>query len=185
VDIFLGFTPYVAFFVVLRVGTVEAAMWAAFAVAALVALYGRWRGRSAKILEVGAITLFGLLALFTAVSHWEWTLTAVRLAVDLGLLAIVLVSIAIGRPFTMQYARERIAEQHWQTPLFLGINRRITWVWAAVFAVLVAAHVATVFFSVPAWIDGVVTVAAFVYATAFTTRYPEKARKAAGLQRAA
>jgi hypothetical protein len=185
VDIFLGFTPYVAFFVVLRVGTVEAAMWAAFAVAALVALYGRWRGRSAKILEVGAITLFGLLALFTAVSHWEWTLTAVRLAVDLGLLAIVLVSIAIGRPFTMQYARERIAEQHWQTPLFLAINRRITWVWAAVFAVLVAAHVATVFFSVPAWIDGVVTVAAFVYATAFTTRYPEKARKAAGLQRAA
>jgi len=185
VDIFLGFTPYVAFFVVLRVGTVEAAMWAAFAVAALVALYGRWRGRSAKILEVGAITLFGLLALFTAVSHWEWTLTAVRLAVDLGLLAIVLVSIAIGRPFTMQYARERIAEQHWQTPLFLAINRRITWVWAAVFAVLVAAHVATVFFSVPAWIDGVVTVAAFVYATGFTTRYPEKARKAAGLQRAA
>jgi hypothetical protein len=185
VDIFLGFTPYVAFFVVLRVGTVEAAMWAAFAVAALVALYGRWRGRSAKILEVGAITLFGLLALFTAVSHWEWTLTAVRLAVDLGLLAIVLVSIAIGRPFTMQYARERIAEQHWQTPLFLAINRRITWVWAAVFAVLVAAHVATVFFSVPAWIDGVVTVAAFVYAIAFTTRYPEKARKAAGLQRAA
>jgi hypothetical protein len=129
VDIFLGFAPYVAFFVVLRVGTVEAAMWAAFAVAALVALYGRWRGRSAKILEVGAVTLFGLLALFTAVSHWEWTLTAVRLAVDLGLLAIVLVSIAIGRPFTMQYARERIPEQHWQTPLFLAINRRITWVW--------------------------------------------------------
>jgi hypothetical protein len=107
------------------------------------------------------------------------------LAVDLGLLAIVLVSIAVGRPFTIQYARERIAEQYWQTPLFLAVNRRITWVWAAAFAVLVAAHVATLFFSVPAWIDGVVTAAAFVYATAFTARYPEKARKAAGLQRAA
>ena len=184
-DIFLGFAPYVAFFVVLRMGTVEAAMWAAFAVAALVALYGRWRGRSAKILEIGGVALFGLLALFTAVSHWEWTLTAVRLAVDLGLLAIVLVSIAVGRPFTIQYARERIAEEYWQTPLFLAVNRRITWVWAAAFAVLVAAHVATLFFSVPAWIDGVVTAAAFVYATAFTARYPEKARKAAGLQRAA
>jgi hypothetical protein len=71
VDIFLGFAPYVAFFVVLRMGTVEAAMWAAFAVAALVALYGRWRGRSAKILEIGGVALFGLLALFTAVSHWD------------------------------------------------------------------------------------------------------------------
>ena len=105
--------------------------------------------------------------------------------ITLGLLAIVLVSIAVGRPFTIQYARERIAEQYWQTPLFLAVNRRITWVWAAAFAVLVAAHVATLFFSVPAWIDGVVTAAAFVYATAFTARYPEKARKAAGLQRAA
>jgi len=75
--------------------------------------------------------------------------------------------------------------QYWQTPLFLAVNRRITWVWAAAFAVLVATHVATLFFSVPAWIDGVVTAAAFVYATAFTARYPEKARKAAGLQRAA
>jgi hypothetical protein len=185
VDIFLGLAPYVAFFVVLRMGTVEAAMWAAFAVAALVALYGRLRGRSAKILEIGGVALFGLLALFTAVSHWEWSLTAVRLTVDLGLLAIVLVSIAVGRPFTMQYARERIEERYWQTPLFLAVNRRITWVWAAAFAVLVAAHVATLFFSVPAWIDGVVAVAAFVYATAFTARYPEKARKAAGLQRAA
>ena len=35
--------------------------------AALVVLYGRWRGRSAKILEIGGVALFGLLALFTAV----------------------------------------------------------------------------------------------------------------------
>ena len=120
-DIFLGFAPYVAFFVVLRMGIVEAAMWAAFAVAALVALYGRWRGRSAKILEIGGVALFGLLALFTAVSHWEWTLTAVRLAVDLGLLAIVLVSIAVGRPFTIQYARERIADSIGKRRFFLPL----------------------------------------------------------------
>ena len=78
-----------------------------------------------------------------------------------------------------------MAEQYWRTPLFLAINRRITWVWAAAFAVLVAAHIATTFFSVSALVDGVVTVAAFVYAAGFTARYPEKARKAAGLQRAA
>jgi hypothetical protein len=160
-------------------------MWAAFAVAVLNALYGAWRGRSTKILEIGAISLFGALAVFTTVAHWDWTLTAVLLAVDLGLLAIVLVSIGLGRPFTMQYARERVAREYWQTPLFLAVNRRITWVWAGAFAVLVIVHAVTVFFLVPAWADGVVTLLAFLYAANFTARYPDKARKAAGLERAA
>jgi hypothetical protein len=86
--------------------------------------------------------LFGGLAVFTAVAHWNRTLTAVRLAVDFGLLAIVLISIAIGRLFTLQYARERVAKEYWQTPLFRAVNRRITWVWAAALGALVIAHAA-------------------------------------------
>ena len=184
-NIVLGFTPYVAFFVVMRVGTVEVAMWAAFAVAALIFLYERLRGRSAKILEIGSVALFGALAAFTAAADWHWTLTAVRLAVDLGLLGIVLVSIMLDRPFTMQYARERVAREYWQTPLFLAINRRITLVWAAAFAALVLVHAATVVSLVPVWADAVVTILAFVYAVNFTARYPQKARNAAGLDKAA
>lgn len=183
--ILLGFAPYVAFFIVVRIGAIAAAMWAAFGVALLVALYGNWRGGSPKILEIGAIGLFGGLAVFTAITQWEWTLMGLRLAVDLGLLAIVLISIAIGRPFTMQYAREQVAEEYWHTPLFLAVNRHISWVWTAAFAALVVAHAATVCSLVPVWVDPVVTVLALVYAASFTARYPARARKAAGLQRAA
>jgi hypothetical protein len=52
---------------------------------------------------------------------------AVRLAVAAGLPAIVLASLAAGRPFTLQYARERVPKQYWHAPLFLTINRRIAW----------------------------------------------------------
>lgn len=183
-DIVLGFTPYAAFFLAMRIAAAEAAMWAASAVAVLVALNGRRRGRSPKILEIGAIALFGALALSTAVMHWEWTLMALRLTVDLGLLAIVLISIALGRPFTMQYARERVAPEYWQTPLFLAVNRRIAWVWAAALAVLVTAHAATVCSFVPGWVDPVVTILALAYAVTFTARYPGRARRAAGFQEA-
>jgi hypothetical protein len=185
VDILLGFTPYVAFFVVLRIAAVGTAMWAAFALAVMIALYGRWRGRSVKILEIGAVALFGALAVFTTVAHCNWTLTGVRLAVDLGLLGIVLISIALGRPFTMQYACGRVTPEYWQTPLFLAINRRITWVWAGAFAALVIAHAMTALALVPVWTDAVVTILAFGYALNFTARYPDKARKAAGLESAA
>lgn len=184
-NILLGFTPYVAFFAVMRLAPVAVAMGAAFAVAVFLALAGYRRGRAPKILELGALALFGALAVFTSIAHWRWTLMTVRLAVDLGLFAIILVSIAIGRPFTMQYARERVAPEYWQTPLFLAINRRIAWVWAAIFALHVIAHAATVAWLLPIWIDTGLSLLALAYGVIFTARYPERARKAAGLQRAA
>lgn len=66
------------------------------------------------MLETDYVELFGTL--FTAAARWHWTLTAVRLVVDLGLLGIVLISIALCRQFTMRHARERVAREYWQTP---------------------------------------------------------------------
>ena len=105
---------------------------------------------------------------------------AVRLAVDAGLLAIVIVSLAIGRPFTLQYARERVAQQYWHTPFFLSINRRITWAWAGAFAALVTAHAVAVFMPVvPWWLDIVVTIFELAAVLRFSAWYPEYARKKA------
>ena len=87
-------------------------------VAVLIGARNWARSGSLKILEAGTVLIFLVLVIFTAAEHWKWTVMAVRLAVDAGLLAIVLVSLAIGRPFTLQYARERVAEQYWDTPLF-------------------------------------------------------------------
>src|SRR6516165_1475854 len=124
--------------------------------------------------------VFGALASFTSVEHWEWTVVAVRLAVDAGLLAIVVISLAIGRPFTLQYARQRVPEQYWHEPLFLTINRRIPWVWAGAFAALVVAHAAVVFVpAVPWWLDIAATIFVLAAAVRFTARYPEHARKKA------
>ena len=90
-------------------------------------------------------------------------MATVRLAVDGGLLAIVLVSLAIGRPFTLQYARERVPEPIWALPVFFTTNRRITVVWAAAFAVHVAADAAAEYVpAIPLWFDIAVSIAAFV-----------------------
>ena len=81
-----------------------------------------------KVLEVGSLLLFGLLLLYTLIAAPHWSVATVRLAVDGGL-AIVLVSLAIGAPFTLQYARERVPKEYWASPLFLATNQRITGVW--------------------------------------------------------
>ncbi len=104
----------------------------------------------------------------------------VRLAVDGGLLGIALFSLAIRRPFTLQYARERVPEQYWGLPIFLTTNRIITSVWAATFAIHVAADAAAQYVAaIPIWVDVVVSIAAFVGAVIFTRRYPEAVRRRA------
>jgi hypothetical protein len=80
----------------------------------------------------------------------------------------------------LQYARERVAKQYWHTPLFLTINRRITWALAGAFAALVVAHAVVVFVAaVPWWLDIVATICALAAAIRFTMWYPEHARKKA------
>ena len=55
-----------------------------------------------------------------------WSVVGVRALVDAGLLLIVLVSMAIGRPFTLQYAREQVAPEFWNSPEFVRTNYVIT-----------------------------------------------------------
>src|SRR6516164_35704 len=177
-NILLGFAPYLAFFLFLQAGSAIVGLWAALMVALLNAGRDWARTRSLKVLELGTVLLFAALAIFTTLEHWNWTVMAVRLAVDVGLLTIVLASLATGHPFTLQYARERVPEKYWHAPLFLTINRRITWAWAIAFAAMSASHAAVVF--VPAellWLDIVVTISALASALSFTAWYPAYVRK--------
>ncbi len=180
-SIALGFAPYIAFFAGMRLISVEAGLWAALAVAIANAARDRIAGGSTKLLEIGAILLFAGLAGFTAVTHFDWTVMSIRLTVDLGLLAIVLVSLAVGQPFTMQYARESVPKEVWGHPLFKSINRHITWAWAAAFALLVAAHAAVVFGTLPITADVAVNLLALAAAIRFSTWYPGYARRRAGV----
>jgi hypothetical protein len=51
-------------------------------------------------------------------------------------LLIVLVSMAIGQPFTLQHARESVSPALWREAEFVRVNVAITAVWAAAFAAM-------------------------------------------------
>jgi hypothetical protein len=105
----------------------------------------------------------------------------VRFWVDGGLFLIVAFSILIGRPFTLQYARERVSPEVASRPAFLHHNRIISGVWALAFLVLTGAdYVMARMPQVPVWIGIGVTVAALLFAFWFTGWYPaHRARGAA------
>src|SRR5262249_54732165 len=98
--------------------------------------------------------------------------------VDGGVLAIVLVSLAIGMPFTLQYARESVPHEFWTSPIFMTTNRRIPGVWAAAFAVMTAADAAGhAIEAIPLWVDIAASVVAFAVAVWFTRWYPTVVRR--------
>jgi intracellular septation protein A len=177
-NILLSFGPFVLFAVLMRFGDVLFALIAAAALSALLIVRERRRGKSIKILEAGTVVLFGGLAIFTAITHYDWTILEARLAVDVGLLVIVLGSLVARRPFTLQFAREEVPEEFWSNPQFVATNCKISGAWAAAFVILVLADFVMAFYpAIPLWIGIAVTVLALAGAIWFTRWYPQQVRK--------
>jgi intracellular septation protein A len=176
-NILLGFGPFILFAALTRFGDVLFALIAAAALSGLLILRERRRGKSVKILEAGTVALFGGLAIFTAITHYDWTILKARLAVDVGLLVIVLGSMIARRPFTLQFARE-VPQEYWANPQFIATNYKITAAWALAFVVLVLADIVMAFYpAIPLWIGIAVTILALAGAILFTRWYPRQVRK--------
>jgi hypothetical protein len=179
-NILLAFAPFIAFALIDRlVGSTEGLIVGALVAAALLARDWMTPGRTPKLLEIGTVLLFGGLTLYAMLEGPTWSVIGVRLCVDGGLLLIVLVSMALGRPFTLQYAREQVAPEFWDSPEFLRTNYVITAVWALAFLVMVIAEFALLYVpNLPRRVGIIAIILALVGAVKFTGWYPERMSKA-------
>ena len=179
--ILLAFAPFVVFAVVAQwIGGV-AGLVAGGATSAALLIAARLRhGGTPKVLELGTTILFVGLAAYALLGDPAWAVFAVRLRVDSGLLLIVLVSIAVRQPFTLQYARESVPRAYWDRPSFVRSNYIITGAWALAFVVMVAADMIEVWLpGLPGSVGVGVTVLALVAAVKFTGWYPKRVRAGA------
>ncbi len=174
--ILLAFVPFFVYVIVERVAGVTAGLVAATVTSAILIFRDMLsRERTVKLLEIGTVILFGGLTAYALTMGAAWTIPAVRLRVDAGLLLVVLVSMAVHHPFTLQYAREHVSRELWNAPEFIRTNYIITAVWAAAFAVMVVADVAMLYVtSLPTSLAIIVTILAIWGAARFTAWYPKR-----------
>lgn len=183
----LAFAPFIVFAVLERFVGPLWGLGAATAVSAALLLRDAFTpGKQVKILEIGTFVLFGGLTAYMWLMGARLSVIGVRLCVDVGLLLIVLVSMAMRTPFTLQYAREQVPAELWNKPSFLHTNYVITGAWAVAFALIVLAELALLYLpNMPHRLGIIVIVLALVGALKFTDWYPEKVREsktAAGTQ---
>ena len=178
----LAFAPFVAFALVEKLLGPLAGLAAGALVSIALLLRDRLLGeRELNILEAGGALMFsGLAILAWTGDAAAWTLWTVRLWVDSGLLLIVLFSIAIRRPFTLQHARRQVPAGIASRPAFMSANMLLSGVWALAFAVLTAADALMVLRpQTPPSIAVVMTLAALLAAFKFTTSFAARRQAAA------
>lgn len=100
----VGFAPSIAFYVAMRLVTVEATLGIAAGVALRVAGWNWARSGSPKVLEIGSVVVFAALAASTAVAHWRWSFACgpargqLRIAGDCLVLTVAILCGGDGAP---------------------------------------------------------------------------------------
>ena len=142
----MALSPLLISIVLDRLISVEAGLFAAAGTsAALLLIDSLLRRQPAKILQLGTLVLFSTLSAFVTLSGVQWSIAGARLTVDSGLLLVVVGSMLVGQPFTMQYDCESLPSRPLPDPDVLGASYVLTIAWAIAFAVMVAVDIAWVF----------------------------------------
>lgn len=173
--LFLFLTPFGAFAMLSLLAPIQIGLLVAAALALAVVAWDLFQGRSLKIMMASSAILFGALGAYdTLLSQGGTSTMAIRLMVDAGVLTIALTSIALRVPFTVQYARERVAPEVHGQPAFMRINYILTWAWTGAFLLMLAADILMVYApSLPLWVSAALAFAARNAAIYFTNWYPQ------------
>ncbi len=167
----LGFAPVILFAVLSRL-SIDLALWAAFAAAFVVTIRAFVESPSLRLLDIGNLALFGMLALvrgFLAPGLLS-SESVVRAVAELLLFLLLTASLLRKRPFSLEYAH--VTPQERAQPLFMRVNIVISGIWAAAFAAMAAMDLLVLMASLPLWPAIAVSVASFAIAITFTLRYP-------------
>jgi hypothetical protein len=142
-SIYVAFVPWLLFSVITTHAEVRAAAVIALIASVLIAVPSL-RGGRPKALEIATIIAFLALTIIVLVADEETRNWLARYArgIAAALLALIAFTSLLRTPFTEQYARESVPEEHWSSPRFKEINRKLTTLWGFVFLLMVPSHIA-------------------------------------------
>lgn len=176
IAILLGFAPFIVFALLSNL-SLDLALWLAFASAFAIAIRDFAQSRLLRLLDVSSVVLFGMLSLYVGFIQPGIPVQMARLVVDGGLFAMAVISIVLRHPLTLQYAREQVPKEFWQTGRFVFTNYLMTAGWAMAFAVMALADaIANKNKQLPISMDVAVSLLVLAVAILLTARYPHYLR---------
>ena len=126
------------------------------------------------MIRAGSVVVFTLVGSYVALVDPDLSVSAAKFAVDTGIFLVTLGSIVMGKPFTLQYAREVVDAETLKVPGFIKANYIITSAWTLSMLLMMAGNVALIYVpGLPLWSGLLIAFAARNSAVYFTKWYPE------------
>ena len=125
-----------------RLGAGGTIVIVSLALAALIALPGLRAGKP-KMLDLGGVVTFVgfLVVALTADATVAHDVTRYARGIAAAALSLLAFASLLFVPFTEQYARESVPQEAWGSARFKAINRKLTVMWALIFAGMVPFHI--------------------------------------------
>lgn len=178
-NIFIGFAPWIIFWVLVSNDTFLHAILLAALSTVIISVRQIMR-RKIKLLEIGTLVFFLAMTVVAYTADPAWLEKWISVIGNAALLAIALLSILFRKPFTIQYAKEQVEPKFWETPGFISTNYHITWFWCGVFFMQTACSALTIVWPHhETWFTWVLPISAFVAGIKFSGWYPALARERA------
>lgn len=179
----LGFAPWIAFLFIahgslfrLKLGLVVAAL--------LTLVMAVMKLHKGVVMWVG-IVFFSFASIAVLGFENAWAMRHMGILANGALASGAWITLALGKPFTLEYAREHVAPALWNDPVFLRTNVVMTTVWAVVFTMSAGlAYAKTQDLGQPEWVFEVANYSMMVSCVAFTSWYPVAVRRKAEAARA-
>lgn len=171
-NLIVGFAPFILFALLSRLSA-DLALWIAFAAAFIVTIRDFVDSPSLRLLDVGSLALFCILALVRGFLIPSLSLVMVRFIIEAALCLLLAITLVRRRPFSLAYAGAR--DEDWEPALFMKVNYIVSGVWTAAFLAMAIADGAIVLDPMLQLYGSVaVSVVALGGAITFTLRYPAK-----------
>jgi len=125
------------------------------------------------ILTWGTLIFFCFCAVTINLFHIVWVAVYMDLLSNSALAFVMWLTLLMGKPFVLQYARRGLPEDRWNEPSFINGCRQMTIVWASLMTVSVALSILkrTSLLDWPGWVyfdlSLVIIIAGLFYTTVF------------------
>lgn len=175
-QLLIGFLPWIVFYF-LPLHTANQCTFSLSALLLLIIITG-YRDLRHKFLLPWCTFIF-FLSVFIAIVIFNllWLRSYLGILSHSVLVILAFGSLAIGKPFTIQYARLQVAPDKWHNPVFIFISQVITFVWGMSFLVSLGINVwLKLYPDSPLWVRFLAN-AATLSAIIFTVWFPKRYRK--------
>jgi len=189
-SVLVSFAPWISVWVLVSNDSYVPGMVVATACSASLIVWTLFEGKKPKLLDWGTLGSLAGLTFVSVAAGGPWLASWLSAMLNAALFLVIFGSIVVGRPFTIDYAKEETPPELWDTEGFRHVNAVISWVWAGATAAMLAGSVVYALYAsgmlttpdprtseqIETWANWAPTVAALVIAMKFTKAYPDRYR---------